>query len=337
MSQLTLSAVYGAVLRGVSGSFGPGLHVWLGAEPDGTEDLIELCAGVRLPRRGRLLLDGQPPGASPSARRAIASLLPWEHDELSGRVEHWAALLGALRGFDVAAALRRYCPQLGPERPLASLSSSERRALALAVALGLPEPQLVALHEPLSAAGSASGAVLERLQQLAERTPVLLTTRSAEDARRLGGQLSVLERGVLVRDPRDAWPSAVTPGLRVELWLECDAPRRLLAELVSSPEVERASFDAAQGGRIQVVGSELERLALAVSRAALAARVELRALRAGSPDLAAVHGASAGLAQAAYRAAQSAPRSGGSGGASSGGGGSSGAGGSGALASRGAP
>jgi hypothetical protein len=152
--------------------------------------------------------------------------------------------------------------------------------------------------------------VLERIQQLGARAPVLLTTRSAEDARRLGGQLLVLERGVLVREPRHAWPSAVTPGLRVELWLESAAPRRLLAELLGSPEVERASFDAQQGGRILVVGADLERLALAVARAALAARVELRSLRAASPDLAAVHGASAGLAQAAYRAAQSTRRGG---------------------------
>jgi ABC-type thiamine transport system ATPase subunit len=310
VSVLELSAVYSPLLKSVSGSFGPGIHVWLGAESDGTAELIELCAGVRLPRRGRLQLDGEPPGSSPNARRNIASLLPSEDDGLSGRVASWVAQLSALRGFDASAAVRRYCPQLELERTLASLSHLERRQLALAGALGQPEPKLVALHEPLSAAGSEGSLVVERVQQLAERAPVLLTTRSAEDARRVGGQLLVLERGVLVRETRDAWPSAVTPGLRVELWLTCDAPRRLLAELLSSPEVERASFDSQQGGRIQVVGADLERLALAVSRAALAARVELRSLRAGSPDLAAVHGASAGLAQAAYRAAQTARRGG---------------------------
>lgn len=308
MSQLELSSVYTPVLKGVSGSFGPGIHICLGGEPDGTGELIELCAGVRLPRRGSVQVDGELPGRSPSARRSIASLLPSEDGGLAGCVADWSAQLSALRGFDAAPAVRRYCPQLAPERTLASLSHAEQRELALAGALGQPEPKLVALHEPLSAAGSASPTVIERIQQLAERAPVLLTTRSAEDARRLGGRLLVLERGVLVRDPQHAWPSSVTPGLRVELWLECDAPRRLLAELLSSPEVERASFEAGQGGRVQVVGADLERLALAVSRAALAARVELRTLRAASADLAAVHGASAGLAQAAYRAAQTAQR-----------------------------
>jgi hypothetical protein len=134
--------------------------------------------------------------------------------------------------------------------------------------------------------------------------PVIVSTRSVADARRCGGRLLVLERGVLARDASDAWPAAVTPGLRVELWVECDAPRRLLAELATSPEVEQASFDDRAGGHIELCGSDLERLALAVTRAALATRVELRQLRAASPDLGTVHGASAGLAHAAYRAAQ---------------------------------
>jgi ABC-type thiamine transport system ATPase subunit len=298
------------VLKNLSGSFGPGVHVLLGAESDGTADLIELCAGVRLPRRGRLLLDGEMPGSSPGARRRIASLLAIENWCAQGDVQDWIGHLGALHGFDAAAAIRRFCPQLELGRRVESLSSPERRELALAAALAQPEPKLVALHEPLAAAAAAAGAVLERITELAGSIPVLLATRSVGDARRFGGQLLVLERGILVRDARDAWPSAVTPGLRVELWIECDAPRRLLAELLLSPEVERAAFDAQYATRVQVLGSDLERLSLAVSRAALAARVELQTLRASPPDLDAVHAASAGLAQAAYRAAQAARRGG---------------------------
>jgi len=298
-------------LRNLSGSFGPGVHVLLGAESDGTADVIELCAGVRLPRRGSLKLDGATPGANPQLRRRIASLLADESWPSEGDVQRWIGQLGELHGFDARAATRRFCPELGLERRLGTLSGPERRELALAAALAQPEPQLVALHEPLAAAAATSGeAVLERIRELGERAPVLLATRSIDDARRLGGQLLVLERGVLARAAQHAWPSEVTPGLRAELSLECDAPRRLLAELSASPEVERASFDARQPTRVLVSGNDLERLALAVCRAALSARVELRQLRAASPDLAAVHGASAGLAQAAYRAAQGARRGG---------------------------
>jgi ABC-2 type transport system ATP-binding protein len=310
VSQLELNWVCSPVLKNVSGSFGPGLHVLVGAESDGTADLIELCAGVRLPQRGRLKLDCEQPGASPKLRRRIASLLPDESWVADGDVRRWLGHVGALHGFDASAHVADFYPGLKLDRALASLSGAERRELALAAALAQPEPKLVALHEPLAAAAGASEAVLPRLAQLGSSVPVLLTTRSIEDARRLGGQLRVLERGILVRELHDAWPGAVTPGLQVELWAECDAPRRLLAELVQLPQVERAAFDARFATRVQVLGNDLEQLARAVARAALAARVELRMLRAAPPELAEVHAASAGLAQAAYRAAQAARRGG---------------------------
>jgi len=311
VSQLDLERVSSPRLRSLTASFGPGIHVLLGAESDGTADVIELCAGVRLPQRGQLKLDGHAPGSSPHTRRRIASLLAVEGWAAEGDVQHWIGQLGALHGFDATAATRRFCPDLGLGRALHSLSGPQRRELSLAAALAQPEPQLVALHEPLAAAAASAGtAVLERIRELGARAPVLLATRSVADARRLGGTLRVLERGVLVREARDAWPDAVTPGLPAELTVECDEPRRLLAELALVPAVERVSFDQRQPSVVRVWGSDLERLALAVSRAALAARVELRLLRASTPDLEAVHGASAGLAQAAYRAAQSARRGG---------------------------
>ena len=76
MSELTLQSVWSPPLKNLSLSFGPGMHVLLGAEADGTSDVIELCAGVRLPQRGRVALDGETPGASPRARGQIASLRP---------------------------------------------------------------------------------------------------------------------------------------------------------------------------------------------------------------------------------------------------------------------
>jgi hypothetical protein len=103
----------------------------------------------------------------------------------------------------------------------------------------------------------------------------------------------------------------MTPGLDVCLWVECDSPRELLAELARNPEIEQADYDARHAAaRLQLRGSDLEQLALAVTRAAVAANVELRALQVGAADVGTVHGASAGLAHNAYRAAQADRRSG---------------------------
>lgn len=302
MSELTLTAVWSPPLKNFSARLPIGLHVMLGADADGTASLIELCAGVRAPRRGAVALDAEQPSASPRLRRRIASLLSVE--ELSGRgdVRAWIQDVTLLRGVPAERALELASVELELTRPVASLSSAERRRLALVVALAAPEPPLAALHEPLAAAGALSRElVLERIGELARSAVVLVTTASVEDARQLGGALYVLERGVLARRHEHAWPSALTPGLEARLWIDADSPRELLAALAQSPDVREADYASE---RIQLRGSDLERLALAVSRAAVTTGVQVRRLQTEAPDLETIHGASAGLAHAAYRAAQ---------------------------------
>lgn len=299
---LEFRGVWSAPIKALSATFDAGLHVVLGAPTDGSADLIALAAGSRLPRRGSLVLSGTPLFASPSLRRRTASLLADEAPSGSRAIADWCRDLGALKGFDAAAGVQTYCPRLRPERALASLSLAERRELALAAALGQPAPALVALHEPLaSLAPALLPRALERIHELARETIVLCTASAVSDAQRLGGSLHVLERGVLTRSPAHAWPEAVTPGLASELWIDCRAPRELLRELVASNDVTRASFE---GERLRIGGPSLERLCHAVALAAVQSRAGIRALQVVTPDVMAVHAATAGLAQAAYRAAQ---------------------------------
>jgi ABC-type thiamine transport system ATPase subunit len=329
VSALELRAVWSPALKNVSALFGPGLHVVVGQDSDGADDLIALCAGVRVPRRGQLLLDGRPPSASPSARRRIASLLPSENPDRRSSVRAWLNEVGQLHGFDAGRSHAELLPDVKLERAVASLSGVELRRLALALALGQPEPLLVALHDPLAAAqGDASDAVLQRILELARQAIVIVTTPSLLDARRLGGGVHVLDRGVLARQAAHAWPGAVTPGLDVWLAVDCDSPRELLAELCKSPDVEQTSYDARRAPRrLQLRGPDLARLAIAVSRAAVAARVEIQLLQVAAEDLDSVRGATAGLANAAYRAVQDARRPGEAGGEGNSGAASGGAGG----------
>lgn len=302
MSELTLTAVWSPPLKNFSARLAAGLHVVLGADADGTASLIELCAGVCAPRRGTVALDGERPSGSPRLRRRIASLLSVENLSGKGDVRAWIDDVARLRGIPAERALELAAVDLTLSRPVESLSSAERRRLALVVALAEPEPPLVALHEPLAAAGALSREpVLARMGELAKRAVVLVTTASVEDARQLGGALYVLERGVLARKHEHAWPAALTPGLEARLWIDADSPRELVAVLAQSPEVREARYVSE---RIELHGSDLEGLALAVSRAAVTTGVHVRRLQSEAPDLEVVHGASAGLAHAAYRAAQ---------------------------------
>jgi ABC-type thiamine transport system ATPase subunit len=309
MSELLLERVWCAPLKNVSLRLGAGLSVIVGAESDGATELVELCAGVREPRRGRVTLDGARPSASAACRRGIASLLPEEARDVGGDVRGWLAELGALIGFELGAALA-WCG-VAAERSLSTLSGAERRELALAIALAHPRPSLVVLHEPLAAgAPELRERILGRLVELARECPVLIGTASIADARRVGGATYLLDRGLLDEKAGGAWPGSLTPGLGACLAIEADAPRGLVAALAQHPDVRELSYDERRGGRVLVRGADLGGLALAVARAAVSAGVDIRLLRAQAEDLGAARAAAAGASDAdAYRAARSRARS----------------------------
>jgi energy-coupling factor transporter ATP-binding protein EcfA2 len=308
LSKLVLEGLWGAYLKDVSLRLDPGLSVVIGDESDGTAELVEACAGVRVLRRGRLRLDGLEPGTSPACRRRIASLLADERDAPCGDVRAWLRAPAEALGVS-AQALLEGC-SVRPERALVSLSAAEWRELACAVALAHPDPALVVLHEPLAAgAPGDSTRLLGRIAELARRSVVLITTGSLDAARALAPATTyLLDRGLCSEAPLGAWPGASTPGLETRLWVEADAPRALVAALAQQPDVTEIEYDERSAGRVLLRGPDLERLATAVARAAVSAGVDVRLLRAQAEDLDALRGAATGVAHAAYRAAQSGAR-----------------------------
>ena len=305
MSELLLERVWSAPLKDVSLRSSRGLSVVVGAQADGSGELVALCAGTRAPRRGRVALGGLGPSSSPTCRRGIASLLSNEPGGGDGDVRGWLLGLAPLIGIELPAVLA-WSP-VAPGRALASLSGAERRELALAVALAHPEPALVVLHEPLTACATGQKErVLARLAELGKERPVLVTTASIETARRLGGTTYLLDRGLCSAKPEGAWPGSMTPGADAWLAVEADAPRGLVSALAQHPDVQELLYDERRGGRVFLRGQDLERLAVAVARAAVSAGVEIRLLRAPAEDLDAARGAASGAIDAAdaYRAAR---------------------------------
>lgn len=309
MTGLSLDRVWTGTLAGVSLELAGGLAVILGDASDGTASLVELCAGVSGPRRGRVRVGSVAPHASPALRRSIASLLADESGAGPGDVRSWAAALAALVGSSVERVLDGL--SFPADRALCRLSNAERRELACALALAHPAPALVVLHDPLAACAPATRpALVDRLAELSRTSPVLVTTPSLADARLLGGVSYRLDRGLLSEAARSAWPGSSSPGLDVWLWVEADAPRKLVAALAEQSDVSELDFDEPRGGRLLLRGSDLERLCTAVARAAVGAGVELRLLRAAAEDLAALRAAATGEA-AAHAAALARARLGG--------------------------
>jgi ABC-2 type transport system ATP-binding protein len=307
VSELVFEHVWADPLKDVSLRASGGLHVLLGDEADGCGALVELCAGVRAPRRGRVALDGELPIASPRCRRRIASLLPVEPPIAgAGDVRRWLADLAPLRGGSPEAVLER-C-SVAADRPLRSLAGAERRELACWLALAQDDAALVVLHDPFSACGAGQrGRLLERIAELGRAAIVLVTTPSIADARSLGGSFQRLDRGLLGPTLEGAGAHGAWHGVAgASLTLEADAPRALVAALANEPDVHELRYDE-PSGRVLLGADDLGRLASAVARAIVSSGVDIRSLRAGADDLDALRAAASAMndaAGAAYRAAR---------------------------------
>lgn len=316
VSVLALEDVTLAPLSRVSLSLETGLHVVLAGVADGAARLIDVCAGAALPSSGRVRLDGSAVHEGPASRRSIVSVLADEPRLGPERLDAWLDTVRALRGALDEDELGRLGLDLPRDRRADSLDGGERRRLLLAVALAHPSPRLVALHEPLEAArGGNIERVLGRITELSTRSVVVVTTRDAESARRLGGTPYLLERGVLTRSPAHAWPAELTPGLPPRFAVDSDAPRALMAELSREPSVTALHYDARSAPQRLIVegqasqGHDAGALALAITDAVRRANATLHALRLEPVDLDIAHSASSGLARAAYDAAHATAQS----------------------------
>jgi ABC-type taurine transport system ATPase subunit len=292
-------------LVGVSLQLTPGAWTVLGAPVDGTAQLIELAAGMSRPRIGRVLIESGDPRRSPAVRRRVASLLEREEPPLGRVVQDSVRAALELHGAAPAAdsALSSLGLERWAERRVAQLDPRERRTLSLAIALAVPSPALVALHEPLAmTAGVERALVRTRLAALAAAGSVVVcTTASVRDALELGGRMLVLSRGRIVRELTDSTIGELGVGLSAELVIRSHDPRGLAAALASARDVLAVHFDERHApGQLRVRGAELDALALEVSGVARAHGIRVQAIWQSFPSLQELQAASAGSARAAY-------------------------------------
>jgi ABC-type multidrug transport system ATPase subunit len=302
---LELHGVSAPPLVGVSLHLSGGSWVVLGGPDDGTAALVALVTGMLAPRIGRVLVGGADPRRSPATRRRIGSLLEAE-ELLPGRLAR-DAVRAALELHDSPTPVEPALAALGlerwAERRVWELGARERRALALAVALAVPSPLLLALHEPLAmTAGIDRRRVISMLSTLSEAgSPVICTTASSRDALELGGKILVLHRGRIVRELTDATLGELVPGSVAELVVRTSGPRELAAALVDDPSVVAVHWSERDApGQLVVRGAELDALALVVTRAARARGIRVDAIAQSLPTVHEVRAAAAGLARAAY-------------------------------------
>ncbi|HYQ47291.1 MAG TPA: ATP-binding cassette domain-containing protein [Polyangiaceae bacterium] len=297
MSELRFEAVRHAELAYVNAAFNAGTHVVVGSEGDGTSTLIAITTGMFEPAAGRVRLDGVAPWSHAATRRRIASSCASE--VLLPARDVAAAIALALRARGEVRSGKGVLDDAGlahfAAKRVSALTPRETRAIALSLALSHREPALLALHDPLSLVGIVQEDFVTRT--LRERSDagaiVLCTARRMEDAARLGGEASALERGTWIA-PAYAQPPLGAVTLRVHT----PEPRRLAARLSEAPDISGVEW--AGGHELLVHGSELERVAHSVVANARAEVIRITALKADAPTLEALAAARAALARAYY-------------------------------------
>jgi len=299
-------AVHGIDLALPTGPIG----ALIGSPFDGTTALALAIAGVLRPRGGLVTVAGQNPRKAPALRRRMGVLLDEPELPDVGRVRDLLAMVRKLRGGE--APREAWFGPLGfdalVQRRVSSLNRWEQRAVALGLALAVPSPTLLLLHDPLGEVAGISADLLRPLLQARAQAGacVLVLTPSTRDATVLADDVATLERGRIGRAMGQPDIEVLTPGSPVELQVWCDMSRSFASALLLAPEVTALTWSSSDGNSpLRVHGASVEGCARAVARVAMEQGVTVHAILPVVPSSPEVNAATAGLVlavrqQAAY-------------------------------------
>jgi energy-coupling factor transporter ATP-binding protein EcfA2 len=285
-------------------ALGAGLQAIVGTPADATLDIATLVSGIIPRRAGTVTVSGRDPVRDPALRGRIGVTFDTPCLPPTARVKDLFALL-PFGAPTAAEALARFGLGHWSDRRARSLAHRERRALELVVALSIPSPIAIVLTEPAAdIADIDRDALKHALARAADGGAcVAVVTASVADAIEFAPRIHVMEAGRLVRSVAANAPGDLVPGRGVILRIEVDLPRLLAGALADDPAVAGIDWGKAERSILSVRGDDLDRLALAVARAAGSSGVTVRSIVPVAPGIDEVRAASAGLASAAYQAA----------------------------------
>lgn len=257
----------------------------LGAHEDGVGLLVDVLSGRARPERGKVRVGGADPSRSAATRARIGALGAWspsaEVDPPLGatvlRAVANAVSIRAGSAPNLEAArelLQRYGLGALVERATPSLSTADARGIELALALETPRPALLVLADPFSRVGAIDvGLVRDRIHAIARVAPVIVTSPSLADLKRVGDEIAVLSRGTFARGEAATARLVGRGPAEMRVWL-ASRSRDALRVLLETPGIIGASWEPTPGaeaaddaGLLRVQHAAIDELALAIADA----------------------------------------------------------------------
>jgi ABC-type sugar transport system ATPase subunit len=168
--------------------------------------------------------------------------------------------------------------------PVARLDIRQRRSVALGLALAVPDPVLLVLHEPLANLTHASAPVLTSLlRKRGDRgCCVLVLTASVHDAAAVADDSGTLVRGRLGRAVGRPDADALAPDQVVEMHVWADLPRALASSLMLEAAIHAVQWSGADSP-VVVRGRSLDLVASTIAETAAANGVRIQGLQPQVP------------------------------------------------------
>lgn len=202
LEEVSLLAREVTILDRVSLSFTAGAPTMLiGPNGSGKSSLMRIAMGLVAPTRGRVTYGGRTD--VPPVRRAIVFQRPvMLRRSAAGNLTYALAAAGMPRAERDAAA-QELLDRVGlgalSDRPARRMSGGEQQRLAIARALA-KEPEILFLDEPTASLDpAATKATEDIIAGIAARgIKIVMATHDLGEARRLGGEIVLMNRGRIV-------------------------------------------------------------------------------------------------------------------------------------------
>ena len=193
----------------------------IGSSGSGKTTLLKLIAGILMPRKGAILLDGKDVTPLPAKDRQLG--IVFQSYALFPHMTAWQNISYPLKVRKVPLAERRRLAKEALERvdlkgfedryPL-TLSGGQQQRIALARAL-IFQPKALLLDEPLSALDAGlRGEMRDEIQRLQREYNIATVhiTHDQEEALSMADRVAVMESGKVIQlaPPRELYDSPVT-------------------------------------------------------------------------------------------------------------------------------